>query len=62
MVKKKTESGVQRMSPETSKKVKELSAINPYMIGIGRGAIITWIVYRVSQSQEFRNKLSRGLR
>lgn len=44
--------------------VKELSGIDPFTIGIGIGAVITWIVYRVSQSQkeEFRNKFTNQLK
>lgn len=43
--------------------IKELSVVDPYTIGIGIGAIITWIVYRVSQSQrnEFKNMFTKRL-
>lgn len=46
--------------------IKSLSAVDPYTIGIGIGAVgigITWIIYRVSQSQksEFKNKFKGNL-
>ncbi len=44
--------------------VKELSVVDPYTIGIGIGAVITWIIYRVSQSQksEFKDMFEGKLK
>ena len=58
--------GAQRQLSQGRRKleIKELSGVDPFTIAIGVGAVITWIVYRVSQSQkeEFRNNFKKGLR
>jgi len=59
------ETGARRNTIEAKNRyeIKELSAVDPYTIGIGIGAVITWIIYWVSQSQknEFKSKFEGKL-